>query len=256
VIDDALLPLRERVLRTAIDLLAFMVPAVSVVLIVSQLRRGGLDARTVVLSAYTLSFPLLRALRARLGRVRSQIVLLSLLALTAFFVEVRGGVAVGSVALNVIVLLLSVLFFGRRGAALGLGVVVAAFVLAGYIAVNGLGAPLPVQMWDPRGSVFWVRQFVTTRSGDASLALLGLFAGGALAPWRVRGKVRLFAEALLRRRAPRRRRTGIEGAERGQCMSMRWSRGASNTSDRQHARSQQIRELLSLLVAQERVDAR
>ncbi|HEY2404603.1 MAG TPA: ATP-binding protein [Polyangiaceae bacterium] len=192
VVDDALLSLRERVLRTAIDLLSFMVPTVSLVLIVSQLRRGGLDAQTVVLSAYTLSFPLLRVLRTRLGRVRSQLSLLSLLALTAFFVEVRGGVTVGSVALNVIVLLLSALFFGRRGAALGLGVVVAAFVLAGYIAVNGLGAPLQIEMWDPRGSAFWVRQFVTLVGFGGALCATQVYVVEHLA--REAARLRAFAE--------------------------------------------------------------
>ena len=57
-----------------------------------------------------LLFPSLRLLRSRFSFRASALAILGLLSLTAFFVEMQGGVAVGNISLNVLVLILSSVF--------------------------------------------------------------------------------------------------------------------------------------------------
>jgi two-component system cell cycle sensor histidine kinase/response regulator CckA len=121
----------------------------------------------MVLSAYTLTFPLLRLLSPRLGFRATAVTLLLLLMLTGFVVEARGGVGVGNIFVNAMVIVLGALFFGRRGAALGLIVVVGLFVLAGVIVMKGWGPPITKSMWDSTTTAFWVR-------GSIAFALVGL----------------------------------------------------------------------------------
>jgi hypothetical protein len=91
-----------------------------------------LNRTTIVLSAYTLVFPALRLASGRLGFRASATGLLGLLLPTSLLIASRGGVAAGNVSLNALVLLLGALFFGRRGALLGLLGIVGAFALAGW----------------------------------------------------------------------------------------------------------------------------
>jgi signal transduction histidine kinase len=159
--------LRERVLRGTLGVLAFGIPAISVVIVLGSLRAGTFDPLTVVLSLYTLSFPALRLLYARLGVRVSAVLLLGLLALTAFFVEARGGAGPGNILLNGLVILLCTLFFGRRGALIGLLAVVGLFVLAGWLVVTGKVPPVTRYMWDPSLPTFWLR-------GAIAFVLVGL----------------------------------------------------------------------------------
>jgi|GEM_PF-3897045 len=157
---DALQSLRERVLRGALNVLAFAVPSISLIIIIASLRSGTFDPTTMVLSAYTLAFPLLRLLHRRLGFRASAIALLVLLAFTGFVVEARGGVGTGNILVNALVLLLGALFFGKRGAAGGLLVVVLLFVLAGFLVVTGRVPPVTAEMWDSAKVSFWFRESV------------------------------------------------------------------------------------------------
>jgi signal transduction histidine kinase len=159
--------LREQVLRASLNILAFAVPGISLVIIVASIVSRKFDLMTMVLSAYTLVFPLLRLLRSRLGFRGSAIALLVLLAITGFVVEARGGVAIGNILLNAMVLLLGALFFGRRGAATGLLVVFVLFVLAGFLVVTGRVPRITPDMWDSTRVSFWLRQSI-------ALALMGL----------------------------------------------------------------------------------
>jgi signal transduction histidine kinase len=164
---DALQSLREQVLRASLNVLAVAVPGISLVIIAVGLMSGKFDPMTMGLSAYTLTFPLLRLLHSRLGFRRSAIALLVLLATTGFVVEARGGVAIGNILLNAMVLLLGALFFGRRGAAAGFLVVFVLFVLAGFLVVTGRVPRITPDMWDSTRASFWLRQSI-------ALALMGL----------------------------------------------------------------------------------
>jgi signal transduction histidine kinase/CheY-like chemotaxis protein len=164
---DALQSLRERVLRGALSVLAFSVPGISLVIILVSITTRYLDPTTIGLSLYTLSFPVLRLLHGRLGYRLSAIALLGLLALTGFFVEARGGVGTGNILVNALVLLLGALFFGKRGAAIGLLVVVVLFVLAGFLVVTGVVPPITKSMWDSSTASFWLRESI-------ALLLVGL----------------------------------------------------------------------------------
>ena len=164
---DALQSLRERVLRGALSVLAFGVPGISLVIIIASLVSRHLDPTTIGLSLYTLGFPTLRLLHKRLGYRISAVALLALLALTGFFVEARGGVGTGNILVNALVLLLGALFFGKRGAAVGLLVVVVLFVLAGFLVVTGVVPPITKSMWDSTTVGFWLRDSI-------ALVLMGL----------------------------------------------------------------------------------
>ncbi len=168
--EDGLRQVRDRVLRGALGSLAIGVPSLSVLITGMELSRGTLGPVTIVLSLYTLAFPLLRLLAPRLGFRASALCLLGLLGLTAFLIQSRGGVAVGSIALNFLVLLLGSVFFGRRGAVLAWLSVVALFVLSAVVVLHEVGPPLTLAMWRPDHAGFWVRETV-------ALCLLGIAIG-------------------------------------------------------------------------------
>jgi signal transduction histidine kinase/CheY-like chemotaxis protein len=214
---DALRSLRQRVLHGALNVLAVAVPGISLVIIIASIHRQTFDSATMVLSAYTLTFPLLRLLHARLGFRISAIALMVLLALTAFFVEARGGVGVGNVLLNALVLLLGALFFGRLGAALGLLVVIALFVLAGVLVLTGSVPPITAYMWDPTNFTFWIRQIT-------SLVLVGL----AIAVTQVYVVERLATEA--------RSFQGLAAREQQQRLALE-----SSEREREYEREQRMR---------------
>jgi signal transduction histidine kinase/ActR/RegA family two-component response regulator len=157
---DPLRAVRARVLRSALAILAIAVPAVAVIVVVADLAGHRFNAIAAVLAAYTLTFPLLWLLRRRLGHRRSAISLLALLALTAFLVEARGGVAAGSILVDALALTLGAVFFGRRGALFAWAAVVGLFVLAAAIVLGRVGPPIPVLMWDPTRPAYWVREVV------------------------------------------------------------------------------------------------
>lgn len=164
---DTLRSLSQRVLGKLLNVLAVAVPSISLFIMITTARRNALNGMTTALSLYTLFFPLLRVASSRLGFRWTAFSLLGLLALTAFLIEVRGGVAVGNISINVLVLLLSALFFGRRGAAICLVTIIALFGLAGYAVSSGYVPPIDPAMWDPSKSVFWGRE-------SLALALFGL----------------------------------------------------------------------------------
>jgi len=164
---DALDSLRRRVLRATLTVLALVLPTICAFIVVVALVNHTMDTTTAVLSAYSLAFPFLRLLGSRFGFRWSALLLLGLLALASVFIAARGGVAVGNILLYVLVLLLSTLFFGKRGALFALLVVLLLFIFAGSLFVSGV---LPVgnaKMWDSSTLGYWLREFLV-------LALLGL----------------------------------------------------------------------------------
>lgn len=180
-VDDALLSLRERVLRAALNIVALAMPAMSAVVLISEMGHGPLGVTDIALGVYTLSFPLLRLVSPRLGFQRSAVALLALLLTTAFLVEWRGGVSVGSVMANALVILLSALFFGRGGGAVGLSLVLVLFGMAALVDVMGPGVPIPTYLWDPTTPDFWVRQGLALTLFGGALAIAQVYVVERLA---------------------------------------------------------------------------
>jgi signal transduction histidine kinase/CheY-like chemotaxis protein len=157
--DGPLLRLRRQVLKVALNLVAVATTLISLLLIVQAVREGRLDTRLVLLSSYTLLFPLLRWLLRWLGFRAAAGIFLGLLALTAFIVEVNGGVTVASTMVSIIAVLLAGIFFGGRGAVFVLLASLLAFVLAGVLVVEG-AAVVTLSMWNPLRASMWLRQGV------------------------------------------------------------------------------------------------
>lgn len=178
---DALHSVGVRVLRAALNILAVALPVIAILVIGSELRSQTLNPTTIVITSFSLAFPLLRQLSSRLGFFASALSLLCLLALTAFLVEARGGVAVGSISLNVLVLLLGTVFFGRRGAAIGLITVLALFALAGYLMVSGIVPPISATLWDSTSATFWIRQTIALAMFGAAIVLCEIYVVERLA---------------------------------------------------------------------------
>jgi hypothetical protein len=99
----------------------------------------------------------------RLGFRRTAIALLALLASSAFLLASRGGLTVGYGAVHMIMVLSAALFFGRRGAVLGLGTVLGVHLLAWSAVAFELVPPLETAMWDPRVPAVWLRHTVSSR---------------------------------------------------------------------------------------------
>ena len=164
---DALDSLRRRVLRATLTVLAVALPIICAFIVGAALVSHTMDTTTGVLSAYSITFPLLRILGSRFGFRWSALLLLGLLALASVIVGARGGVTMGNILVDVLVVLLSTLFFGKRGALIALLAVLLLFMLAGALFVSGI---LPVgnaKMWDSSTLGYWLREFLV-------LALLGL----------------------------------------------------------------------------------
>jgi hypothetical protein len=121
-----------------LTLLGVALPLVSVLIWI----QGGPSRITLVLGLYTLAFPALRLLMDRLGFRASALFFLLLLGLTCFFIGTRGGAAVGNVGLSLVLVLLSALFFGKRGALVGSAGILLAFTLAGVMLMSGRLPPV------------------------------------------------------------------------------------------------------------------
>ena len=178
---DPLLSLRTRVLRVTLAILALAVPGVAVLIVLASLRSGTFDDIVVGLSLYTLVFPLLWFLRRRLGFRISAVCVIAALTLTAFFVEARGGVAAGNVLLNALVLTLSAILFGRRGALVSLLAVVVLFVAAGLLVLGQVMPPVELSMWDPSRVSFWVRESAAFAMFATALVLIPVYVIDRLA---------------------------------------------------------------------------
>jgi signal transduction histidine kinase/ActR/RegA family two-component response regulator len=206
LLDDPLDALRRRVLRFALGVLAGAMPLISAVLIASAARMGSLNLRTFLLSASVLSYPLLWSISGRLGFRRTAIGLLALLAFSAFILAARGGLTVGYASINMITVLSSALFFGRRGAAAGLATVLGLHVLAWTVVAAGVVPPVSTEMWDPRLPAVWLRHLVILAFLGLVVAALELYVVEQLAH-----QIRVHSELAAREAA---QRQSLERAER------------------------------------------
>jgi signal transduction histidine kinase len=156
---EPLLALRLRVLNVALTLVSIATVLISVLVIAQALREGHSLRRNLLLSSFTLSFPVLRASTGRLGFRVSAGAFLGLLTCTAFVIHVNGGITVASTMLSIIAVLLAGIFFGPPGAVLMLLTSLASFTAAGILVVEGATLVTP-QMWNPLRASLWIRQGV------------------------------------------------------------------------------------------------
>jgi signal transduction histidine kinase/ActR/RegA family two-component response regulator len=157
-VEDTLHLLRTRVLLVSLNVLAVTMPLVCLFLVLLIYRVGSLTRGTLLLCSWGLAFPLLRILYPRLTFRTSALTLLTMLLASAAIVAVRGGPTVGNLAVSVLLILMSTLFFGRRGASLSLLAVVLVIMTSGVLVVQGIVPPLSRELWDPLSAAVWVRQ--------------------------------------------------------------------------------------------------
>ena len=157
-VEDTLHLLRTRVLRVAFNVLAVAMPLVGVFLAWQAYSSGLLTPLTLVLCSWGVVFPILRWLGSRMTFQMSALVLLSVLLITVAMVAVRFGLTVGNLAVSVLLILLSTLFFGRRGALVALVAVVVVIAASGVLVVQGYAPPISHVLRDPMDPAVWVRE--------------------------------------------------------------------------------------------------
>ena len=157
-VEDPLQLLRTGVLLDALNVLAVTMPLVCIFLALLIYRVGSLTTGTLLLCSWGLAFPLLRIAYPRLTFRASALTLLTMLLASAALVAVRGGLTVGNLAVSVLLILMSTLFFGRRGASLSLLAVVLVIMTSGVLVVQGVVPPMSRELWDPLNAAVWVRQ--------------------------------------------------------------------------------------------------
>jgi two-component system cell cycle sensor histidine kinase/response regulator CckA len=149
--------LRARVLGTAVAISAVAMPLLSCVMVIELATRDRLTLRTFVPCAITVCFPALWLLSGRLSLRGVSRAFLALLLLMAFVVQSHGGITVTAAALELVVIVLSGLLFGPRGAAAGLLASLACFSIAGGLVVGEYVPPIDFELWDPLESEVWIR---------------------------------------------------------------------------------------------------
>jgi signal transduction histidine kinase/ActR/RegA family two-component response regulator len=166
-VEDTLHELRTRVLVVALNVLAVTMPLVCLFLALLAYRVGSLTAPTIFMCLWGLVFPLLRLVHRRFTFRTAALTLLILMLISAVMVALRGGLTVGNLAISVLLILLSTLFFGRRGASGALLAVVLVIITSGALVVQGIVPPLSRELWDPANPEIWMRQTLI-------MALLGI----------------------------------------------------------------------------------
>jgi signal transduction histidine kinase/CheY-like chemotaxis protein len=178
---DALDALRERVLRAAIAVLAVGMPAVGAMVTLQGALEGELNLRTFVLTGAMLGFPLLWIVTPRLKFRAAASMFVGLLVFSALLLASRGVLTVGYAGLGVVIILSSTLFFGRTGALVGIGAVLAAHLTGWAIVHFELGPPPAISLTDPRIPAVWVRHILVLGVLGAVLAITVLYVVEQLA---------------------------------------------------------------------------
>jgi signal transduction histidine kinase/ActR/RegA family two-component response regulator len=174
LVDDALHGVRVRVLHAALNVLAVGMPLISAVLILGALRAGTINRLTIVLAGSVLTYPVLWLARDRLGFRRSAMTLVGMLAVSALLLGSRGALTVGYAAIHMLTVLSASLFFGRRGAMVGIAIVLGTHTLAWGLVTSGILPPVSPTLWDPRNPAVWLRHFFVLGLLGAVIALTEL----------------------------------------------------------------------------------
>jgi signal transduction histidine kinase/ActR/RegA family two-component response regulator len=194
-----------RVLTTALTATAIVAPLLAVWMFWQASERGGLTPLTVSLCLFTLCFPLLRILTPRLSLTVAGGTYLTLMVVLALVVQLRGGITAAVAGAQLIVIVLSALLFGARGAALGLCASLASLALAATAVLGGHVPSIIHEIWDPEQPEVWVRSAVVLLAfgGAAALAIVYMVA-------ELEHEATLLQEGLLRERE---QRAALERAE-------------------------------------------
>ena len=165
-IEDILHLVRTRVLLVALNILAIAMPIVCVALAWQAFVTGALTPTTSALCSWGIVFPLLRLFHSRIRFRTAALLLMTVLLLSAAMVAVRGGLTIGNLAVSVLLIMMSTLFFGRPGAIAALVAIILVNVTSGVLVVEGFVPPMAREMWDPLNGAVWVRQtFIMTLLG-------------------------------------------------------------------------------------------
>ncbi|HTN51065.1 MAG TPA: ATP-binding protein [Anaeromyxobacter sp.] len=201
-------PLRQGVLRSGLTMAAIVLPTIAAVILVQILLRGAIDATGIWLCGYALAFPALRVVAARLPYRAGAAAFLALLGLLGLLVQLRAGFNAGSMAIFLVVVVLSGVFFGRRGALAALAISVAGSGVDGALVLGRHVPPIQAEMWSPEVAESWIR-------GAVVLALFGGSAAFAVVHVlrRLEREAADVRRALERERAERAAREAAE-AER------------------------------------------
>jgi signal transduction histidine kinase/ActR/RegA family two-component response regulator len=166
-VENALYLVRARVLLVTLNVLAVAMPLVCVVFAWQAYQAGSLNPPTLALCSFSLVFPLLRVVYAKVAFRTAAISLLVVLLVSAAMVASRGGFTAGSLSVSVLLIMLAALFFGRLGAATALVAVVLIMAGTGVLVVQGYIPPMSRELWDPAIGGVWMRQTLL-------MALLGI----------------------------------------------------------------------------------
>jgi signal transduction histidine kinase len=161
IVERSLPALRARVLSTAVAISAVAMPLMSCIMVMELAARDRLTLRTFIPCAITVCFPALWLLSGRLSVRGTSSAFLALLLMMAFVVQSHGGITVTAAALQLVVIVLSGLMFGPRGAAAGLLASLACFAIAGGLVVGAYVAPIDFSLWNPLESEVWIRSGVS-----------------------------------------------------------------------------------------------
>lgn len=161
--------LRSRVLNNAINVSAVAAPLAGVILFAQTYASNQLSLSTLLSCIYTVAFPLLAVVSARLTIRTSGIIYISLMMFLTFLIQLGGGITVSATALQLLILILAGVLFGVRGVVLTLVINLASFSLAGFALLNGYVPPIDELLWDPSLPMVWVRAgLILTFFGGAS----------------------------------------------------------------------------------------
>ena len=173
--------LRERVLRAGVALMAVGMPIAGALVALQGAALGQLNARTLAFSGSMVCFPLLWIFMSRITFRAAASIFVGLLTLSALLLASRGVLTVGYAAIDLLALLSATLFFGRRGAVIGMCAVMAAHLTGWVIVAFNVGPPPAINLIDPRIPAVWVRHLVILGLLGSVVALTVLYVVEQLA---------------------------------------------------------------------------
>jgi len=150
-------PLRESIVRKVLYCFAVGGLLNGAVLLLHATRHGLMMSELWVFLAGLQSASLLVWFRRRLGYQRTAWLTLAQLFILSTYFQLFRGPTPGTVLASVSFLLLSGLFFGARGMVWACGLLFLALVVAAWLILSHVLAPLPEWFWDPLEPIVWVR---------------------------------------------------------------------------------------------------
>ena len=161
--------LGARVVSRALGVGAIAAPLAAAIILAQAIRIETITPTTIVLCAYTITFPLLWiAGRNRHYRLSGSLLMFLLVTMT-FLVQIRSGPYTSQAPLQLMTLVLSGLIYGIRGVYITLAINLCLFALAAVLLLNGLVPNTSALFFDPNSTTVWLR----------SAAIMVFFGGGS-----------------------------------------------------------------------------